>query len=422
MNLINKDYIFLLNTCLVDDKIDTDVLELIYMKKKKMILQVHPFSITPPKAEKGRWMTYIQTEEGERKKIVAPNEKKLLEKLYTIYFDDKETTLHSLYSSWIEKRKAENINDRTIRRNENHWNKYYINHDLIKMAIHKISPQDIEDFFHEIIRKHNITVKELNNMKFILKDMLLMAKRQQLILNNPFLEADIKTYACRPSKKHSDKSKVYLPKEKEKLFYALNQELLEHPNNTDAYAIFLLFKLGLRIGEVVAIRECDIDYISNEIHIHRTETLKEDASGNLKPIVVNHTKKKSHYGDRFLPLGDYELSLLKKVLEINARNHYKEKDYIFVDAEGRTKIREIDNRIRKLCKKANIEIKSAHDIRRTVASEMFANGISVEIIRDFLGHSDIKTTWGYIYDGNSKEKTNQLIRSSLKKMNGCKIS
>ena len=43
--------------------------------------------------------------------------------------------------------------------------------------------------------------------------------------------------------------------------------------------------------------------------------------------------------------------------------------------------------------KAGIKEKSAHDIRRTVASLMFNVGrIPIEIIRDFLGHSDIKTT------------------------------
>ena len=67
---------------------------------------------------------------------------------------------------------------------------------------------------------------------------------------------------------------------------------------------------------------------------------------------------------------------------------------------------------------AGIEIKSAHDIRRTVASEMYANGVSVEIIRYFLGHSDIKTTYGYILDNKKKEDRNQLIHNSLLSMRG----
>lgn len=52
-----------------------------------------------------------------------------------------------------------------------------------------------------------------------------------------------------------------------------------------------------------------------------------------------------------------------------------------------------------------IEVKSAHDIRRTVASEMDRNGVPIEMIRWFLGHNDIVTTHGYILNNQGKEKT-----------------
>lgn len=56
-----------------------------------------------------------------------------------------------------------------------------------------------------------------------------------------------------------------LPHEVDQLFKALNKEIQQYPTLTDTYAIFLLFKLGLRIGELVALRECDIDYASAEL-------------------------------------------------------------------------------------------------------------------------------------------------------------
>ena len=36
---------------------------------------------------------------------------------------------------------------------------------------------------------------------------------------------------------------------------------------TDAYVVFLLFKLGLRIGEAVALKWSDIDWEGREIHM-----------------------------------------------------------------------------------------------------------------------------------------------------------
>lgn len=399
-------------------KLSVDVLEVIESMKKNKVLSIHPYTITPPKNNKGRWQTFFKDELGGRRKVSATTEKKLFEKLYFHYFEENAVTLTSFYPEWLNKRKEEGVSDRTIHRNDNHWNKYYKTHEIVLKPLHKLSVDEIEKFFHETIKKYELTTKELGNMKFIFCDMMKLAKKRGLIKENPFQEVEIKTTACKPQKKQNDTSRVYLPEEKEKLFAILNKELLQKPDTTDALAVFLLFKLGLRIGELVALKWEDIDLRNNEIHIHRMETLKEAENGIMISTVAEYTKKKSPYGDRFLPLDYYTLNLFQKVMDINKHYGYYDNDFIFCDGNGRTTIRAIDNLIRKACNHAGIEVKSAHDIRRTVASEMFNNGVPVEIIRNYLGHSDIKTTFSYILDNNGKAKTNQMILNSLGNMNG----
>ena len=396
------------------------VLEIIERMKKEKVLSIHPYSITAPKSEKGRWQTFLKSETGSRQKVSATTEKRLFEKLYYHYFEENAVTLETFYPKWLDKRREEGVSARTVQRNDNHWNKYYKGHEITTKPLHKLTVEQIEKFFHEAIKKYGMTTKELGNMKFILVDMMKLAKKRDIIKDNPFLEVEVKTTACKPQKKQNDTSRVYLNWEKEKLFQALNKELLQRPDVTDMYAVFLLFKLGLRIGELVALKWEDIDPLNKEIHIHRMETLDNDESGSLCTVVAEYTKKKSPYGDRFLPLGEYELELFEKVREINERCQYKAGDFIFCDEKGRTTIRAIDNLIRKVCNMAGIETKSAHDIRRTVASEMFNQGIPVEIIRNYLGHSDIKTTYGYILDNNGKEETSRMILKALGNMNGLK--
>lgn len=185
--------------------------------------------------------------------------------------------------------------------------------------------------------------------------------------------------------------------------------------------ICLLFKLGLRIGELVALQWDDINYDTSEVHIHRMESMDANEHGNLEIIVVPYTKKKSSYGDRFLPLSDYELDILKKIKEINQRCGFQEENYIFCDKQGRSRIRKVDSRIRILCRQAKIlPEKSAHDIRRTVATQMHMQRISVDIIKEFLGHSDTKTTWGYIVNNQEKEVIHSKIRNALSNLNGLK--
>lgn len=401
-------------------KLDMGVLEIIESMKKEKVLSIHPYSITTPNDSKGRWQTFVKSETGSRQKVSATTEKRLFEKLFYHYFEENAVTLETFYPKWLEKRREEGVSARTVQRNDNHWNKYYKGHEITKKPLHKLTVEQIEKYFHEAIKKHGLTTKELGNMKFIFVDMMKLAKKRNIIKDNPFLDVEVKTTACKPQKKQNDTSRVYLHWEKEKLFQALNKEILRRPDVTDMYAVFLLFKLGLRIGELVALKWEDIDLPNKEIHIHRMETLDNDESGSLCTVVAEYTKKKSPYGDRFLPLGEYELELFEKVREINERCQYKAGDFIFCDEKGRTTIRAIDNLIRKACNMAGIETKSAHDIRRTVASEMFNQGIPVEIIRNYLGHSDIKTTYGYILDNNGKEETSRMILKALGNMNGLK--
>lgn len=423
MNITSQCDLFLLQDAVSHDKIKSDVLnEIISMTKKEKVNEVHKFKITEPTTQKGRWQTYCRDEEKGRIKITATTEKGLYDKLYFHYYEDIPVTLSTLYPEWLEHRKLEAVADSTIHRNMNHWDKYYKNDPIVNIPIIHISSEMIEDFFYGMIKKFNMTSKEVRNVKFIIACLFEMARRRKIIPYNPYTDVCIKTTGCRPITKHKASTRVYLPEEKEALFKVLNEELTEHPNNTDAYLVFLLFKLGLRIGEATALKWEDIDWDDKEIHIHRMEAKENNDDGKLRVCVVEHTKKKSASGDRFLPLGDYEVQILHKVKEINTRCNYKESEYIFCDHNGRTKIRAIDNLLRKSCELANIPVKSAHDIRRTVASEMHANDVPLTVIQDFLGHSDMQTTIGYIYDNKSRETTNNTIRESLKNMNGLKCT
>ena len=89
-------------------------------------------------------------------------------------------------------------------------------------------------------------------------------------------------------------------------------------------------------------------------------------------------------------------------------------------------IRAIDNRLRKFCRKAGIvPAKSSHDVRRTVATQLYHNTHDIELVRKFLGHSDVKTTWEYIVDINAEEEDRERTVEALKSfglMYGCNIT
>jgi integrase len=423
MKQFNLEEKKLLQEYLSYDTMKSDVLESIVkdMKKEK-VMQKHPYQITSPTKEGGRYMTYIlDSETNKRTKITSFTEDGIYQKLYLIYFPAKKETLETMYPLWVEKRKGKNLSDRTIHRSQNQWDKYYKVSPIIRKSIDRITTEDIENFFHGCISDFNLTKHELNNMKLIFKDLMKQAKKKGIILSNPFDDIEINLNGCKPPNNPKDESRVYLPDEKEKLFNQLRKRLMQKPYEADSYVVFLLFKLGLRIGEAVALKWADIDWNTREVHIHRMEGLCEDENGKLQVTIFEYTKKKSPAGDRYFPLSDYEVNLFQTVKRINEEAGNSDGDFIFCDEEGRTKIREIDNCIRAQCTRAGIPVKSAHDIRRTVASEMNRRGVPIEDIRWYLGHCDIATTQTYILNNQGKQETTKTIVNALSDMNGLDV-
>lgn len=256
MKQINPEEKKLLQEYFTCGTMKSDELESIVKEmKKEKVLQKHPYQITPPIKDGGRWMTYIlDTEVNKRFKITSYTEDGIYQKLYKTYFPVKKETLEILYPLWIEKRKGMNLSSRTIQRNRNHWEKYYEDTKIVRKSIDRITVEDIEDFFHSCISDYDMTKKDLDNMKLIFKDLMKYAKKKGLILSNPYDDIEIKVNGCKPPNNPKDESRVYLPEEKEKLFRQLNKRLLQMPYETDSYVVFLLFKLGLRIGEAVALK------------------------------------------------------------------------------------------------------------------------------------------------------------------------
>ena len=266
-------------------------------------------------------------------------------------------------------------------------------------------------YIRDIILKHSITVKELKEIMFLFRGTFKYAFRHKYISVNPMQNVEVNTTGCAPAKKKNIESRIYLPDEIASMQHQIDVELENIPKNTTALAIRFLFLSGIRVGECVALRKSDFDFERKTVHIQRME--QEDENG--KREIVEHTKKKSETGDRIIAIGQAGIDIINQALTVNKQHSFRDEDYIFLGEKGsRIHIRAIDNRIRKLCKRANIlPEKSAHDIRRTVATTLYRNTHDIELVRLFLGHSDVNTTWSYIVLIDQQEEDNKRVVDAL---------
>ena len=375
-------------------------------------------SQTEPDDEQGEipsiWRTTVYAKDGDgnlkRKDIRSKTEKGLYHKLYDHYIGPG--SLQEIFDSWHKHReKHEGLAYKTILREQQRWDKFFAPSALAKKRVDEIDNFMIEDHVHSLIKKHDLKPKEVDAIKGLLRGTFHYAHRHKLIPADPMPLVDISKTGCAAPTPRLSTDRVFLSNEVDLIKAQIENELKVSPHSTTALAVALLFLLGLRVGELVALRLSDIDWTNGTIHIQRME--QNSKNGN---VVVNHTKKKSLTGNRILPLGDAGIAIIQQVLAINERYGFRDEDYLFLGETGRRiHIRAVDNRIRKFCLKSGIEpVKSAHDVRRTVATQLYRNTHDIELVRKFLGHSDVQTSWGYIVDVDSEEEDRQRTVEALK--------
>ena len=118
--------------------------------------------------------------------------------------------------------------------------------------------------------------------------------------------------------------------------------------------------------------------------------------------IVEHTKTNR---DRFVVLVPKAVNLLQKL--------DRDGDYIFMRDGIRITSRQIAYVLEKYAERQGVAAKSTHKMRKTYASNLNANGVPLDCIRELLGHSSLSTTLGYIYNPLTEKETYDLISRAL---------
>jgi len=69
--------------------------------------------------------------------------------------------------------------------------------------------------------------------------------------------------------------------------------------------------------------------------------------------------------------------------------------------------------LEKYAERQGVIMKSTHKMRKTYASNLNANGVPLDCIREMVGHSNLSTTLEYIYNPLTEKETYDLIARAL---------
>lgn len=384
-----------------DDIINTDNVQEAIMnaQKEKLLSKIHPYKITEPKSKNGRWQTYYKDADGERKILRAQTKDALLEKLIPIYFQESHLdkfTFSDLFLEWLEYKKTVTDSPNTIKRHEQHYRRYFEKSKLHTTPVRQIDTLLLESECNRLVKEYRMTRKEWNNVKTILIGCFEYAVRKKYIAHNPMDDVKI-LVKYRQVVKKTGKTETYNTEELENLNKYLDKMYAE-TEDVVFLAVKINFLLGLRVGELVALKWEDC---TEQPHLHVVREEVRNQETNLYDV-VEHTKTNR---DRYVILVPKAISILEKIP--------KQGSYIFMRNGERITTRQIAYVLEKYAQRQGTITKSTHKMRKTYASNLNANGVPLDCIREMLGHSSLSTTLGYVYNPLTESETYNLISQAL---------
>lgn len=378
------------------------------MIKEQKVKSVHKYAITT--LADGRVGTWVQDEslKNKRKNIKANSYEKMIDKLFDFYFQSKEESalrLCDIFEEWLEyKSKKKNNSEETIKQNRASYAKYVSGSRINTIPLRSMKTIDLENWAIDVLINNNMTAKAFNTNKIIVTGPLRYAKRQGWITENPWNKDELEyTHLFRSERIKPSADMIFYPDEIEELISEFERGFANNGNIANL-GLKGNFELGLRIGELCALKWSDINWQNETIFIQRME----DSTGN----VVEYVKSDSEAGYRELNLSDELLDIFKRI----RRNSKLLSEFIFVKCDGsRAEKMVFVHRLEKaelaLGWNTKGNMKRSHCIRRTVASRMDAMGWTLEEIRRWLGHTTTSTTLKYIYNPFRESETKRKVKN-----------
>ena len=370
------------------------------MKKsetERIIKEKHPYKISCGKD--GRWRTYIkdETKKNGLKMVVKATEEKLKEALVEHYQgEDPEVrkqrlTLEELYPEWIKFKALHTPADTYITRIGREWKRYYEGTEIIRVPIVKLTKLMLDEWVHRLIKDNNMTSKQYYNATVIMRQALDYAVDLEVIEFNPLSRVRVDGRRLfRKEKKKESFTQVFSEEEVRHI-----EEFVREDTEKPAHSrIHKLAPLGVLFTE-------DRKWI----HIQRQYRYETHE-------LVEHTKGAE--GDRFVPLPEAARDIIRTAKAKQQEYGTPDDGYIFSSTEDPLPYQPVQYQFEHYSKKLQTVQKSSHKARKTYISALIDEGLNLNSVREFVGHTDERTTLhNYCFDRSNDDERLALVEKAL---------
>lgn len=391
-------------------------------KEKERLLKKHKYKIFQDKD--GRWKTTLPDETKKNKRrLVAKKDYDSIIKIVTEFYAEKEDneyinkniySLRTLFPEWLVYKSKHTNSMSSIKRIKNDWDKYYEKEPIVDVLLEELTYLQLDNWIHDIIKKYDMTKKQYYNMSIIIRQCFEYAMDAKIIDENVFSRIHVSGKMFKKVQKPKNETQVFSLQDEKDICNAAIKRYNNKPWSITPLAIIMNFNLGLRVGELVALKWSDIE--DNYININRMEikdySLNEDGNVVFKGFkIVDHVK--SSAGIRSVYINNEVREILNIIRKRNFKYSYHCEGYIFVNSYStRLTASSINNYLYKLCDDINTDRKSSHKIRKTYISSLFDMGVNINKVREIAGHEDERTSLhNYCFDRSTDIETEKILNN-----------
>lgn len=357
---------------------------------------------------------YAKTLEELREK-----EKKLCVDLYDgVRTDGATLSVNDMFDRWCELKRG--LKDNTFSNYKYMYNTY-VRKSFGKVRIKDVKKSDVKRFYNLLADDHILSIATIDSVHTVLHQVFNLAVDDNYIRVNP---SDNMLKELKLSHNFGVEKRKALTKAEQDLFL---DYLKRTPKYNHWYPVFaVMVGTGMRVGEAVGLRWCDIDLDKKYVNINHTLVYYNQGGCGGCHFAVNTPKTKA--GCRDIPMFDFvkEAFLQEKAYQDELNISCKVSvdgftDFIFVNRFGETQHQGTLNKaIRRIIRDCNDEVLlnhngdgeplllppfSCHTLRHTFATRLCEMEVYYKTIQDVLGHSDISVTMNIYADVTKEHKT-----------------
>ena len=325
-------------------------------------------------------------------------------------------TLNDLFDRWRQLKRG--LKDNTFQNYVYMYNQYVMPRFGYK-RISALVKSDLKHFYNTLVDERGLSIATVDVVHNVVHQVLDTAVEDAYIRRNPadnVLKELRKELALRRSKRRA------LTKDEQDLFLRYLKKSTQYRHWYPIFAV--LIGTGLRVGEAVGLRWCDVDLDEGVIDVNHTLVYYRHA---VDGCYCNIHTPKTVNGIRQVPM----LSFVKEAFLEERRRQQDEgvncnatidgyTNFIFLNRNGQPQHQGTLNKaLRRITRDCNADAMrrgskvllphfSCHSLRHTFTTRMCEAGINIKVIQDTLGHADVSTTLNIYADA-----TKELKRSAF---------